>query len=53
MMQLGPGGAVRGRAGPGGAVLYPLMFIGLTHQLMNISRLAYVVAVAPCVRTSV
>jgi hypothetical protein len=28
-------------------VLYPLMFIGPTHQPMNISGLAYVAAVVP------
>jgi hypothetical protein len=33
-----------------GRVLYPLMFVGPTHQLMNLSRLAYVVAVIPYVR---
>jgi hypothetical protein len=31
-------------------VLYPPMFIGPTHQLMNISGLAYVAAMAPYVR---
>jgi hypothetical protein len=31
-------------------VLYPLMFIGLTHQPMNISGLAYVAALVPYVR---
>jgi hypothetical protein len=31
-------------------VLYPLMFIRPTHQPTNISGLAYVVAMAPCVR---
>jgi hypothetical protein len=31
-------------------VLYPLMFVGPTHQPMNISGLAYVVAVVPYVR---
>jgi hypothetical protein len=30
-------------------VLYPLMFVGPTHQPMNISGLAYVVAMAPYV----
>jgi hypothetical protein len=35
-----------------GRVLYPLMFVGPTHQLMNLSRLAYVAAVIPYVRRS-
>jgi hypothetical protein len=33
-----------------GWVLYPLMFIGPTHQPTNISRLTYVTAVVPYVR---
>jgi hypothetical protein len=32
-----------------GQVLYPLMFIGPTHQPTNISRLAYATAVVPYV----
>jgi hypothetical protein len=36
-----------------GHVLYPLMFVGLTHQPTNISRLAYVAAVVPYVVTYV
>jgi hypothetical protein len=36
-----------GRKKGRGRVLYPLMFIGLTHQSTNISRLAYVAAVTP------
>jgi hypothetical protein len=38
-----------GRKKGRGRVLYLLMFGGLTHQPMNISRLAYVAAVAPYV----
>jgi hypothetical protein len=41
-------GKKKGRA----CVLYPLMFIGPTHQSMNISGLTYVAAVAPYVRRS-
>jgi hypothetical protein len=37
-------GRKKGRA----RVLYPLMFIGPTHQPTNISGLAYVAAVTPC-----
>jgi hypothetical protein len=33
-----------------GRVLYSLMFVGPTHQLTNISRLAYMTVVAPYVR---
>jgi hypothetical protein len=36
-------GSKKGR----GRVLYSLMFIGPTHQPMNISRLAYVAAMVP------
>jgi hypothetical protein len=39
------GGRKKGRD----RVLYPLMFVGPTHQRMNISGLAYVVAMAPYV----
>jgi hypothetical protein len=47
--------AMRERSGRNkgqGRVLYPFMFVGPTHQPMNISRLAYVVAMAPYVRRS-
>jgi hypothetical protein len=33
-----------------GRILYPLMFIGPTHQPTNISRVAYVAAMVPYVR---
>jgi hypothetical protein len=40
-----------GRKKGRGHVLYPVMFVGLTHQPTNISRLAYVAAVVPYVVT--